>query len=97
MRMSESSDSNKVLAIDLASSVLPTPVGPRNTKVPIGLFGFLSPILFRCMALVIFSIAASCPMTDLRNSCCIFLSLDVSSKATLATGIPVIIAITSAI
>ena len=31
---------NKCLARDLASSVLPTPVGPNNKKEPIGLFGF---------------------------------------------------------
>ena len=33
-----------------ASSVLPTPVGPRNTKLPTGRFGFLSPARERRIA-----------------------------------------------
>lgn len=37
------SESNKVDAKDLANSVLPTPVGPKNKKLPIGLFGSLMP------------------------------------------------------
>ena len=30
-------------ASDFANSVLPTPVGPKNKKLPIGLFGSLIP------------------------------------------------------
>ena len=39
------SESNNDAANDLANSVLPTPVGPRNKKLPIGLFGSLIPAL----------------------------------------------------
>ena len=37
------SESNKVEASDFASSVLPTPVGPRKRKLPIGRLGSLMP------------------------------------------------------
>ena len=39
------SESNNDAANDLANSVLPIPVGPRNKKLPIGLFGSLIPAL----------------------------------------------------
>ena len=42
----ESSESNKFLASALASSVLPTPVGPKKIKVPIGFLGSFKPTLF---------------------------------------------------
>jgi hypothetical protein len=42
----------------LASWVLPTPVGPKKMKEPIGLFGSLSPILFLSIAFAIFSTAS---------------------------------------
>ena len=38
-------ESNIVLAITLLSSVFPTPVGPKNKKLAIGLFGSFSPVL----------------------------------------------------
>ena len=38
-------ESNIVLAITLLSSVFPTPVGPKNKKLAIGLLGSLSPVL----------------------------------------------------
>jgi hypothetical protein len=46
------SSSKRVCARVLASSVLPTPVGPRNRKEPIGLVGSLIPALERRMASV---------------------------------------------
>ena len=39
------SSSNNDAANVLASSVLPTPVGPKNKNEPIGLFGFAIPAL----------------------------------------------------
>ena len=42
--------SNKASARALASSVLPTPVGPRNINDPIGLLGSWIPALERNMA-----------------------------------------------
>ena len=47
----------------LASSVLPTPVGPRKTKEPIGRFGLLRPALALRTALEIALIASSWPIT----------------------------------
>ena len=46
------SSSNNAAARDLASSVLPTPVGPKNRKEPIGLSGSLIPALERIIASV---------------------------------------------
>ena len=40
-------------ARDFASSVLPTPVGPKNIKLPIGLLGSLRPARARLTALEI--------------------------------------------
>ena len=37
------SESNNDAANDFANSVLPTPVGPKNKKLPIGLLGSLIP------------------------------------------------------
>ena len=37
--------SNIVLAVTLLSSVLPTPVGPKNKKLASGLFGSFRPVL----------------------------------------------------
>ena len=45
-----SSLSNRLLAKVLASSVLPTPVGPRNINEPIGLFSSLRPARARITA-----------------------------------------------
>ena len=51
MRISESSLSNRKYANALVNSVLPTPVGPKNRKEPIGWFGSASPALERRIAL----------------------------------------------
>lgn len=48
------SSSKSVAARVLASSVLPTPVGPKNRKEPIGFVGSLIPALERIMASVTF-------------------------------------------
>src|SRR5829696_5210760 len=49
-----SSLSNIYLANALANSVLPTPVGPRKIKVPIGFFGSFNPTRLRWIALPLF-------------------------------------------
>ena len=59
------SSSNRFSASAFASSVLPTPVGPRNRKEPIGLVGSLIPALERMIASVTFVTPSSCPMTRL--------------------------------
>jgi len=47
----ESVPSNNVLANTFANCVLPTPVGPKKIKEPIGLSGSLSPARFLLIAL----------------------------------------------
>jgi hypothetical protein len=49
-RISAWSLPNRKFASARASSVLPTPVGPRNTKLPTGRAGFFSPARERRMA-----------------------------------------------
>ena len=51
--------SNNCSANDLATSVLPTPVGPKNRKLPIGRFSSLIPALDLKIASLTFSIASS--------------------------------------
>ena len=46
-----------------ANSVLPTPVGPKNKKEPIGRFSSLIPLLLRLIARLTALIALSCPIT----------------------------------
>ena len=57
-----SSESKRYSASDFASWVFPTPVGPKNMNVPIGLPGSLMPALLRWIARTTFSMASSCPM-----------------------------------
>ena len=47
----------------LAVSVLPTPVGPTNKKLPIGLLGSLSPALLTNILSTSLSTASFCPNT----------------------------------
>ena len=60
-----SSSPNMVSASALHSSVLPTPVGPRNRNEPIGRFGSFRPTRLRRMALATAVTASSCPTTRL--------------------------------
>ena len=85
----------------MASSVFPTPVGPRNKKEPIGLVGSLIPALERIIASVTSSTPSSCPMTLRCSSsprCSVLL---LSLSLSFATGIPVhremILAISSSV
>ena len=57
--------SNKNPAKAFANSVLPTPVGPKKIKLPIGRFGSDKPALERLIASETDLIASSCPITRL--------------------------------
>ena len=78
-RMSAFSLPNRNCASARASSVLPTPVGPRNMKLPTGRFGFFSPARERRMARDTAEIAFSWLMTRRWSSCSIRRSLSPSS------------------
>ena len=95
------SSSNKVAASVLANSVLPTPVGPKNKKEPIGFVGSLIPALERIMASVTLVTPSSWPITRLCSSDSRFRILLLSPSVNFATGIPVqremILAISSSV
>ena len=59
MRTMFFSSSNRHSASALASSVLPTPVGPRNKKLPMGRFSSAMPARERRMASLTFCTASS--------------------------------------
>ena len=63
IRIMARSSSNKNSATDLANSVLPTPVGPRKRKLPMGRFGSDRPLRERRMALATARTASSWPTT----------------------------------
>ena len=91
-----SSESKRYSASDFASWVFPTPVGPKNMKVPIGLPGSLIPALFLWMARTTLSIASSCPMILFLSTSRIFSRRLLSFSATLPDGMPVIFDMMSA-
>mmetsp|Transcript_5073 Transcript_5073/g.9335 ORF Transcript_5073/g.9335 Transcript_5073/m.9335 type:complete len:262 (-) Transcript_5073:1623-2408(-) len=62
-RIKESSESKSCFASALQSSVLPTPVGPRNIKLARGRWGSERPARERCMASATFVTASSWPIT----------------------------------
>ena len=63
MRTMLDSSANMNWAKDLASSVLPTPVGPRKIKLPMGRRGSLKPERERRMASATDTTASSWPMS----------------------------------
>ena len=63
MRTIARSSSKRYSASARASSVLPTPVGPRKRNDPMGRLGSLSPARLRRMALATAETASSCPTT----------------------------------
>ena len=69
-RIIASLESNICSASILARCVLPTPVGPRNKKLPTGLDGSLRPAPLRMIARTIRSTASSCPMILLLRASC---------------------------
>ena len=81
-----SSLSNKFLARVFASSVLPTPVGPKNINEPIGLFSSLSPALALITALATAVVASSCPITLSLNSSSSLNNLSFSPSTSFVTG-----------
>ena len=95
--MSASSLPNMNSARALASSVLPTPVGPRKTNEPMGRFGSFRPARARRTALETISIASCWPMTRLCRSSSMWRSRWDSSSAMRMTGMPVHIETTWAI
>ena len=97
IRINASEEPNMYFASSLAKWVLPTPVGPKNIKVPIGLLGSFSPTRLRNIAFTNFSIAVSWAITlDWRDSF-IPANLMPSACAMRCTGIPDIIETTFAI
>ena len=95
--MSVSSEPNMNSASALASSVFPTPVGPRKMNEPIGRLGSLRPARARRTALETISIASCWPMTRLWRASSMWSSRSDSSCAIRVTGMPVHIATTWAI
>ena len=83
------SSSNRNAASARASSVLPTPVGPRNRNEPIGRRGSRSPARARRTASDTASIASSWPTTRSWSRSSMWTSLAVSPSSSLVTGIPV--------
>ena len=61
--INESSLPNISFARLLARCVFPTPVDPKNTNEPMGLFGSLIPIRFLRIDFDILDTASSCPIT----------------------------------
>ena len=83
------SSSNKNSANDLASSVLPTPVGPKSRNEPSGRVVSCRPARARRTACAMASTAWRCPMTraPMRSSICNSFSRSVSSNR--VAGMPV--------
>ena len=94
-RMSARSLLNKNCASERATSVLPTPVGPRNRNDPTGRSGFFKPARDRRIARASAEIAGRCEMTRLCSSISVRNSFCVSSSLSELTGMPVQRAITS--
>ncbi len=92
-----SSLSNIDSASARASSVLPTPVGPRKMNEPMGRFGSLSPARARMTASATACTASSWPMTRSCKMESSRSSFSCSPSSSRATGTPVQRATTSAI
>src|SRR5207247_109548 len=82
------SSSNMNSASARASSVLPTPVGPRKTNEPIGRFGSCRPVRERRNAFATAAIASSWPTTRSCSRCSMWISFSVSPSSKRETGIP---------
>ena len=95
-RISASSSSNRNSASVLASSVLPTPVGPAKINEPDGRFGSFKPTRARRMERLNADTASSWPMMRLCSSVSMVMSFLDSAWVSLNTGMPVVWEITSA-
>ncbi len=89
MRMSAWSSSNRNSASAFVSSVLPTPVGPRNIKEPMGRLGSCSPARARLTAVETALTASVWPITRLPSASSIFRSFSRSPSSIRSTGMPV--------
>ncbi len=89
MRIIASSSPNRNSASVRASSVLPTPEGPRKMNEPVGRLGSFRPARERRMALEMTSMAGCWPMTRLCSSSSMRISFWVSASVSLKTGMPV--------
>ena len=96
MRTIACSSSNRNWASARASSVLPTPVGPRNMNDPIGRFGSDRPARLRRMALATAVTASSWPTTRSWRWSSRWISLAASASISRLTGTPVHLETTSA-
>ena len=92
-----SSSPNRNSASVRASSVFPTPDGPRKMNEPVGRFGSLIPARARRIDFATATIASSWPITRLCSSSSIRTSLCDSASVSLKTGMPVHIETMSAI
>ena len=72
-----------------ASSVFPTPEGPRKMNEPVGRFGSLIPARARRIDLDTAMIASCWPMTRLWSSSSMRMSFCDSASVSLKTGMPV--------
>ena len=97
IRISASWLSKRYSVSRLASSVLPTPVGPRKMNEPMGRLGSLSPARVRRIERESLTRASSCPITLPLSSSSMLSSLAPSVVWTRSTGTPVIIATTAEI
>ncbi|MNO87134.1 hypothetical protein D3C76_785500 [compost metagenome] len=97
IRTMASSVSNRNSASALHSSVLPTPVGPRNMNEPLGRLGSDSPARERRTALATATTASSWPITRWCSRLSIFSSFSRSPSSIFETGMPVHFDTTSAI
>ncbi|MPM87977.1 hypothetical protein SDC9_135078 [bioreactor metagenome] len=97
MRTMLSSESKSDSARALASSVLPTPVGPRKMKEPIGRFGSFMPERARSTASATRLTASSCPTTRSCSTASRWSSFSRSPSMSRVTGMPVHFATISAI
>src|SRR5207253_204362 len=80
---------NRYSASAFVSSVLPTPVGPKNMNEPIGRFGSCRPARERRTAVATARTASAWPTTRLPSWPSIFRSLSFSPSSILSTGTPV--------
>ncbi len=91
------SSSNSSCASALASSVLPTPVGPRKRNAPTGRFAFFTPARERSTASATACTAASWPITRRCSVSASRTSFSRSPSTSFATGTPLQRDTTSAI
>jgi len=86
-RIMEFSSPKSASASALESSVLPTPVGPKNRNEPIGRFGSFKPTLPRLIDLATAVTASSWPITRLCSVCSSLFNFALSDSARRLTGI----------